>query len=51
MTFENDDTPELETIAYTNLPMICINKECDNYGGEDISNPRYVIDIVKNRVN
>jgi len=51
MTFENDTTPDLPTIAYTNLPMICINKECDQYGGEDVSNPRIVIEVIKNRVN
>jgi hypothetical protein len=51
MTFENDDTPDKPTIAYTNLPMICLNKQCAIYGGEDVSNPKYVVEIVKNRVN
>jgi hypothetical protein len=51
MTFENDTTPDLPTIAYTNLPMICLNKQCAIYGGEDVSNPKYVVEIVKNRVN
>jgi hypothetical protein len=51
MTFENDDTPDELTIAYTNLPLICINKECDQYGGEDVSKPRIIVDTVKNRVN
>jgi hypothetical protein len=51
MTFENDDTPEEPTIAYTNLPMICNNKDCDDYGGEDLSNPRIVVETIKNQVN
>lgn len=51
MTFENDDTPELETIAYTNIPMICPNADCDDYGGENLSEPRIVVELVKNRVN
>jgi hypothetical protein len=51
MTFENDTTPDLPTIAYTNLPMICLNHACAIYGGEDVSNPKYVVEIVKNRVN
>jgi hypothetical protein len=51
MTFENDDTPELETKAYTNLPLICLNKDCDDYGGEDVNNPRIIVDIVRNQVN
>ncbi|WHY76074.1 hypothetical protein QNH20_18350 [Neobacillus sp. WH10] len=51
MTFENDDTPDKETIAYTNIPMICPNKACDDYGGEDTSKPRIVVETVKNRVN
>jgi hypothetical protein len=51
MTFENDDTAELETKAFTNLPMICNNKDCDDYGGEDLSNPRIVVETIKNKVN
>jgi hypothetical protein len=51
MTFENDDTAELPTKAYTNLPLICINQECADYGGEDVSNPRIIIDTVRNQVN
>jgi hypothetical protein len=51
MTFENDDTPDAETIAYTNLPLICLNKDCDDYGGENVSSPRIIIETIKNRVN
>jgi len=51
MTFENDDTPDEPTIAYTNLPLICLNKECTNYGGEDVSNPTFVVETIKNKVN
>jgi len=51
MTFENDDTPELETIAYTNLEMLCLNKECDQYAGENLAEPRTVVETITNRVN
>lgn len=33
-TFENDDTPDEETIGYTNLPMLCVNKKCERYCGD-----------------
>jgi hypothetical protein len=51
MTFENDDTPDKPTVAFTNLPMICLNKDCVDYGGENVSNPRVVVDTIRNRVN
>lgn len=58
MTFENDDTPDKPTIAYTNIPLFCLNKECENYVGDNTDNPnkpeyqpKYLVDIVKNRVN
>jgi hypothetical protein len=51
MTFENDDTPDKPTIAYTNMPMLCVNKDCENYAGEDLTNPRYLTDLVRNQVN
>jgi hypothetical protein len=55
MTFENDDTPDKPTIAYTNIPLFCLNKECENYAGENSDKPnyqpKYLVDIVKNRVN
>lgn len=51
MTFEGDESPDTETIAYTNMTMLCPNKECDQYAGEDLTNPRIIIDVVKNRVN
>lgn len=51
MTFENDDTPDKETIAYNNLPVICPNKACEDYGGENLTSPRIIVDVVKNRMN
>lgn len=51
MTFENDDTPDQPTLAYTNLPLICVNPDCDQFAGEDVSNPRIIIEIVRNQVN
>lgn len=49
MTFENDTTPDLPTIAYTNIPLFCLNKECENNAGTSLE-PQYLVDIVKNRV-
>jgi hypothetical protein len=55
MTFENDDTPDMPTIAYTNIPLFCLNKECENFAGENSDKPnyqpKYLVDVVKNRVN
>jgi hypothetical protein len=51
MTFENDDTPDLPTIAYTNIPLFCLNKECENFVGEHLDQPKYLVDVVKNKVN
>lgn len=51
LTFEHDDTPDVETIAYSEMKLVCVNPECEDYAGEDVSNPRIVIDVVKNRVN
>ncbi|OCZ54319.1 hypothetical protein [Dehalobacter sp. TeCB1] len=51
MTFENDDTPDKETIAYNNLPMICTNKACDLYGGKDLTKPDQVVQVLKQRMN
>lgn len=50
-TTENDTTPDLPTIVYVNIPMFCVNKECESYAGEDLNNPKYLIDIVRNQVN
>jgi hypothetical protein len=49
MTFENDTTPDLPTIAYVNIPLFCLNKECENNAGTSLE-PQYLVDIVKNRV-
>ena len=51
LVFENDDTPELETIAYNLMKLVCVNPECEDYCGTDVSNLRIVIEVVKNRVN
>jgi hypothetical protein len=51
MEFENDTTPDLPTIAYTVQPMYCVNKTCDYYAGEDLKNPKFLVDLFRNRVN
>jgi hypothetical protein len=51
MDFENDTTPDAPTIAYVNIPMFCFNKECENYVGDNLDQPKYLVDVVRNRVN
>jgi len=51
MTFKNDDTPNAQTEAYTNLPMICGNSRCGNFGRTDLSNPTKIVQTVTNRLN
>jgi hypothetical protein len=48
LTFENDDTPDLPTKAFTNLDMVCVNPNCDYYAGKDLTTPATVVEIVKN---
>jgi hypothetical protein len=50
-TFENDTTPDLPTKGYINLEMLCLNADCSEYAGEDIDNPKAIVDTVKNGVN
>jgi hypothetical protein len=51
MTFENDTTPDLPTIAYVNLPLYCVNKDCANYAGENLKEPKFLTDLIRNKVN
>jgi hypothetical protein len=51
MEFENDTTPDLPTIAYTVQPMYCMNKNCDYYAGENLKEPKFLVDLFRNRVN
>lgn len=46
----NDKTPDKPTEVFTNLPMVCINAICENYGGMDLSNPSKVVEIVQNQI-
>jgi hypothetical protein len=48
LTFENDDTPDLPTKAFTNLDMVCANPHCDYFAGEDLTNPGSIVEILKN---
>lgn len=45
----NDDTPEKVTEAYRCLSMACINTECSNYVGNDLSSPRTIVDTIRHR--
>lgn len=50
-TFENDDTPDNPTIAFVNMPMLCVNNVCENYVGKDMNNPKHVIETIRNKAN
>jgi hypothetical protein len=47
---ENDDTPELPTKVFNNLPMLCIKPSCKNYCGSDTSNPKVIVETIKNEL-
>lgn len=49
-TEANPDTPN-EPFIFINLPLLCVNKNCENYAGEKLESPRYLTDLVRNRVN
>lgn len=50
-TFDGNNTDESPIIAFINMPMLCLNAECENYAGEDQSKPKYIVETVKNQVN
>lgn len=50
ITFKHDDTPDIETEVYNNLPMLCANKECTNYAGTNLNDPIHVVETVMNRM-
>lgn len=47
---KNDNTRFKKTEIYNEIPVICINKDCVLYGGEDLDNPTKLVDTVKNRI-
>jgi hypothetical protein len=49
-TEPNPDTPDTPDI-FVNLPMICMNSTCENFVGEDLQNPKHIVESVKNQVN
>lgn len=51
MSFEGENTPESPIKAFTNMPMICVNNNCDQYGGSDLSDPYYIIETLKHPLN
>jgi len=40
--FENDDTPEKETIAYAEQDLVCRNKECQEFN--------QVVEVVRHKL-
>jgi hypothetical protein len=50
MVFENDDTPDKETIAFNQLTMVCVNPNCSNFCGE-LENPKEIIEIIRQIMN
>lgn len=50
IVFENDDTPDKETIAYNELTILCVNPNCSNYCG-GLENPKKIVEVIKQRMN
>lgn len=50
-TFEGDESPDEQTLAFINMPMLCLNEKCENYAGDDLSAPKYVVENIKTQVN
>jgi hypothetical protein len=50
ITFKHDDTPDIPTEAYNNLPMLCTNTDCKNYAGTDLNEPKHIVQTVMNRM-
>lgn len=54
--FEGDNAPNTPTVAYNVLPMVCTNgdfggKPCPNYAGTDLSNPKIVVETLRQKMN
>lgn len=55
--FEGDKSADTETIAYQVINKVCCNndtgngKPCDNYCGNDLSNPKIVVDTERIKLN
>lgn len=47
---ENSVSPDVPTKLFVNIEMLCMNMECANYAGEDINNPKAIVQSVKNEL-
>jgi hypothetical protein len=47
---ENSGSPDIPTKLFVNIEMLCMNIECANYAGEDINNPKVIVQSVKNEL-
>lgn len=48
--FEDDDNPITPTKAFNVLEMICTNLKCE-YGSEDLSNPKVILETLRQPMN
>ena len=39
------------TDVYSELDMVCVNPKCSNFCGSDLSNPKVIVEVVRNKVN
>lgn len=47
---ENSDNPDVPTKLFMNIEHICLNVDCSNYAGEDIQNPKVIVESLKNEL-
>ena len=48
--FEGDTSPNLKTVAYNVLDIVCTNSRCDNYT-QDLSNPKIILETIRQPMN
>lgn len=42
---------EGSTDVYSEQTLVCVNPDCDNYSGTDLSNPKIIVQTLRNKVN
>lgn len=48
LRISNTTYPVIDNKAYVRQDMVCINKSCTNYAGEDLNNPAKIVQVVEN---
>jgi hypothetical protein len=50
ITVTGDETPDIPTEVFTNLPMLCVNPSCDDYCGKNTSDPLHVVEVIQSKI-